>query len=172
MAYHCGVQSLVINLADLPEEGKSLSGTLEATIFALPKGDATPLGPLEFSLHAQRFDSELLLRGRLQAPFEFTCVRTLTPFKKTISIEKAAISLEIGASGEVDATEALREEVLLAFPEYPRCDEGDTPVPCEIDPRYLAVDNPGQDDVDVPPAGGGDSRWDALDALEEPREDA
>ena len=166
------MQTLVIPLGELPEEGKTFTGELEAAVFALPDGDASPLGPLEFSLHAQRFESELLLMGRLSAPFQFTCVRTLTPFKKTISVEKAAISLEIGGSSEVDATEAVREEILLAFPEYPRCDEADEPLPCEIDPRYLAVDKPVSDDVDVPPAGGGDSRWDALDALPQPPEDS
>ena len=165
------MKSLLINLAELPEDGGNFAGDLDSGVFGLPEGDAAPLGPLHFDLHAQRFESELLLRGRLSAPFEFTCVRTLKRFKKTISLENAAISLEIGAQGEIDATEALREELLINFPEYPRCDEGDTPEPCEIDPRYLAVDKPAADDVESPPARDGDSRWDALDALDAPRED-
>ena len=74
------------------------------------------------------------------------------------------------AQSEIDATDALREEVLLGFPPYPRCDEGDDPAPCEIDPRYLAVDNPVGDDVDDSPAAQGDSRWSALDALQKPDE--
>lgn len=172
MGYLSPVQALTINLAELPEEGLALSGDLDPSVFALPEEDATPLGPLHYALHAQRFEDELLLRGDLSAPFQFTCVRTLTPFKKTISLKNAAIALETGGSGEIDATAALREEILLHFPEYPRCDEGDDPLPCEIDPRYLAVDKPVSDDVDVPPARTGDSRWDALDALQKPREDA
>jgi len=64
----------------------------------------------------------------------------------------------------------LREEILLNFPAYPRCDKGDDPQPCEIDRRYLAVDNLGTNDVESPPAAHGDSRWAALDALKTPDE--
>ena len=161
---------LVIDLSLLPEDGQVIEDELPADIFELPEGDARPLGPLSFQLHAQRFGDELLLQGSLRAPFEFQCVRTLSLFKKTIELPGAAISFEIGAECEIDATDALREEVLLAFPPYPRCDEGDDPAPCEIDPRYLAVDKSVGDDVDVPPAAQGDSRWAALDALPKPDE--
>ena len=162
------MERLVIDLALLPEEGQLLENELPATIFDLPKEDANPVGPLIFRLQAQRFGDELLLQGRLEACFEFQCVRTLTLFKKTISLSETAIALEIGAQAEIDATEALREEILLNFPPYPRCDEGDDPVKCEINPRYLAVDKPTTDDVDHPPAAEGDSRWAALDGLEKP----
>ena len=162
------MKRLLIDLGTLPDEGKQLQGELSAEMFGLGAEDARPVSPLAYDLHAQRFGSELLLQGRLAATFEFTCVRTLTPFRQTIELPGTAVSLEITGSGEIDATEALREEVLLAFPPYPRCDEGDEPLPCEIDSRYLAVDKPGEDELDVPPAAAGDSRWQALDALESP----
>ena len=165
----------VIDLGTLPEEGKEFEGALPAELFELSEKDARPLGPLRYKLHAQRFGNELLLQGLLSAAFEFTCVRTLTPFKKTVELPEAAISLEIGAQPEIDATESLREEVLLAFPPYPRCDQADEPLPCEIDPRYLAVEKEGAGGVDVPPSGagpGGDRRWGALDALDAPDPDS
>ena len=157
---------LVIDLETVPEEGKRFAGELPAAIFELPEGDAKPLGPLRFDLHAQRFGGELLVRGRLRAPFEFQCVRTLRLFQKTIDLPGTAISLEIEKEGEIDLTASLREEILLNFPAYPRCDEGDDPLPCEIDPRYLAVDNPGEGDVEIPPPSESDRRWAALDALD------
>lgn len=156
---------LRIDLATLPEEGKELDGELSPDIFQLPEGDATPAGPLRYELRAQRFGSELLLTGYLAAPFEFTCVRTLHPFIQTIEVEGAAISKEIEDGGPIDVTEALREEVLIHFPADPRCDEGDEPGECRIDPRYLAVDKPGEDAVETPPRDEGDDRWSALDAL-------
>jgi len=160
------VDRLVINLAELPEEGKDFAGELPAELFDLPDKDVRALGPLTYHLRVQRFENELLLMGHLDAPFEFTCVRTLAPFKKNILLKNAALSLEINDSGEMDVSEDLREELLLGFPSYPRCDEGDDPLPCEIDPRYLAVDKVAQGDVENPPAPQGDSRWGALDALE------
>jgi uncharacterized metal-binding protein YceD (DUF177 family) len=158
---------LVIDLATLPDEGKSFAGELPETVFDLPEGDATAVGPLEYDLWVQRFGSELLLNGSLSAPFEFTCVRTLHPFVQTIRLEAAAISLEIGNEGEIDATEALREEVLIHFPADPRCDEGDVGGTCEIDPRYLSVDKSPEDGLPTAPRDGGDDRWSALDTLKD-----
>ncbi|RPJ34797.1 MAG: hypothetical protein EHM17_05300 [Verrucomicrobiaceae bacterium] len=158
---------LKIDLAALPEEGKAFCGELPGEIFDLPEGDARPVGPLAYDLWVQRFGSELLLTGTLCAPFEFTCVRTLHPFIQTIRLEGAALSIEIGNEGEVDASEALREEVLIHFPVDPRCEEGDVPQQCEIDPRYLSVDKPAADELPTPPRAGGDDRWSALDTLKD-----
>lgn len=157
---------LLIDLPTLPEEGKNFSGELPAEIFDLPRHDPQPVGPLTYDLEVQRFGPELLLTGTLSAPFEFTCVRTLHPFVKTIRIDPANIALEIEQEGVVDATEALREEILIEFPEYPRCDDADEPMHCEIDPRYLAVDKPSGDTLDTRPRAQGDDRWSALDALD------
>ncbi|MCW1924089.1 DUF177 domain-containing protein [Luteolibacter arcticus] len=157
---------LLIDLSTLPEEGKHFSGELPVEIFDLPDYDAKALGPLSYSLYAQRFASELLLSGSLSAPFEFTCVRTLHPFVKTLQVEGASVAVEIEQEGPLDVTEAIREEILLAFPDYPRCDEADVPMHCEIDPRYLAVDKPVGDGVETRPRDAGDARWAALDALD------
>ena len=157
---------LLIDLATLPEEGKNFSGELPAEIFDLPENDAKPLGPLSYNLRAQRFGSELLLSGSLSATFEFMCVRTVHPFAQTIRVENANVAVEIEQEGPLDATEAIREEILLAFPDYPRCDEGDDPQHCEIDSRYLAVDKPADDGVETRPRAPGDARWAALDALD------
>ncbi|WP_200266697.1 YceD family protein [Luteolibacter pohnpeiensis] len=158
---------LKIELSSLPDEGKAYSGELPQEIFDLPEGDAKPLGPLEYDLWVQRFGSELLLTGTLSAPFQFTCVVTLKEFKKTIHLEDAAVSLEIESAGEVDATDALREEILINFPADPRCDEGDEPEPCEIDSRYLSVDKTPEDGLRTPPRSEGSDRWSALDSLKD-----
>ena len=111
---------LMIDLVNLPEEGKSFSGELPKEIFDLPEEDAQAVGPLDYDLWVHRFGSELLITGSLSAAFEFTCVRTLHPFVQTIRLENAAVSLEIEREGQVDVTDALREEVLINFPVDPR----------------------------------------------------
>lgn len=157
--------SLIIHLADLPEEGLALSGELDGEIFDLREEDATSAGPLTYDLWAQRFEGELLLTGELSAPFHFTCVVTLKRFLQTIRVHGAAISIEIGNKAEIDLAEALREEVLIEFPIDPRCDEGDSPEPCEIDSRYLAVDKPTENGLSPAPRKEGDDRWSALDDI-------
>ncbi len=155
----------VIDLPTLPEDGESFSGQLGGEIFDLPGDEATPVGSLEYDLWAQRFGNELLLTGTISVPFRFKCVVTLNDFIQTISLDSAAISLEIGNSSQLDVTEALREEVLLAFPANPRCDEGDDPQTCEIDSRYLSVDKPDESGISPVPRTEGDDRWSALNDL-------
>ncbi len=160
-------KSLKIDLANLPEEGKAFAGELPPEIYDLPEGDAVPTGPLVYDLWVQRFGAELLLTGSLSSPFQFTCVVTLKEFIQTIRLEDVAISLEIENQGEIDATDGLREEILINFPIDPRCDEGDVPEPCEVDSRYLSVDKSGGDELPTPPRAGSDDRWSALDTLKD-----
>lgn len=168
MGYNPAMKShLVIDLSCLPEEGKRFEGELSAEIFDLPPEDAQPTGPLVYDLYVQRFGSELLLSGSLEAPFEFTCVRSLHPFVQTIRLDPAAISVEILREGEMDVTEALREEVLIQFPHDPRCEEGDEPQECEIDSRYLAVDKSDEPEVETAPRSEASTSWNALDALKD-----
>lgn len=158
---------LIIDLATLPDEGRRFAGELPERLFDLPAGDARPVGPLAYDVHAQRLGGELFLSATLSAPFEFTCVRSLHPFVQTIRVEAVPISLEIGRQAEIDVAEALREEILLQFPANPRCDQADEPGDCTFDPRYLAVDNPPGHGVDSAPDPPGDQRWAALDAWSE-----
>ena len=157
-------EKLEIDLSQLPEEGKAYSGELDAKVFGLSENDAKSMGGLEYDLYVQRFDDELLLRGYLAAPFEFTCVRTNKLFIQTISLEEVAVSIEVD-SGMVDATEAIREEVLINFPAYPRCDQADEPMECELEERYLALDKPPEDSVSDAPSDEKDDQWSALDGF-------
>ena len=156
----------IIELEHLPDEGRTFQGELPGETIDLPEDDATPTGPLLYDLHVQRFGPELLLRGRLEAPFRFTCVRTLHPFVRTIRLDDAVIAIEITTEGGIDATEALREEILINFPADPRCDDADEPMECEIDPRYLSVDKSPPDGLPTPPRAAKDDRWSALDGLQ------
>jgi len=155
-----------IDLANLPDEGQLFEGELKPEIFGLEGSDINPAGPLLYRLFAQRFDTELLLTGNLEATFELTCMRSLHSFKQTVELESAAITINIGNDCEIDASDAIREEVLLELPTNPRCEQGDTPEKCEIDPKYLAVDKSTDDGVDNAPAQDGPNPWAALDAID------
>ena len=154
-----------IELVNLPEEGKTYTGEIPAEVFGLQKGHTKAAGPLRYDLMVQRFDSELLITGALSTTFEFTCMRSLHPFLQTIEIPSATVSIEITDSGVIDTSEALREEILIELPDNPRCEDGDVPGTCEIDPRYLAVDKVPEAGVDNAPAPDEPNPWDALDAL-------
>ena len=56
-----------IDLATLPVEGRHFEGKLPPEIFDLQESDIISVSSLKYSLFTQRFDSELLLTGSLQA---------------------------------------------------------------------------------------------------------
>jgi len=157
---------LIIDTATLPEEGQSFSGELDPSIFSFPKNDTKCIGPLFYDLYIQHFDSELLLRGSLSAPMEFTCVRDLELFVKTLENNDVCASVEV-SGGEIDITDTLREEILILFPDYPHCDDADDPKECILDSRYLVVDNTPLDEVKTPPAAEQPNPWAALDAIDD-----
>ena len=64
-------KQLIIDAATLPEEGKLFSGELDGSIFDLANEDAKGAGPLEYDIHLQKFDSELLIRGSLSVPIVY-----------------------------------------------------------------------------------------------------
>ena len=158
--------SLVIELVNLPEEGKSFEGEIDPAIYNLHKHDAQPVGPLYYSLHVQRFEDELLVRGFISSAFKFTCSRDNQEFIQTISLEEFGQSFEIEESN-VDLTEALREEVLMHFPSYPKCDEADEPHTCKIEEQYLSVDKDPNNGVDEAPESKSVDQWGALDDFKE-----
>lgn len=155
---------LTIDLGTLPEEGKTFSGELDPSIFDFPDKNTEAAGPLYYDIYVQQFDSELLVRGCASAPIRFTCVRSLTPFVKTITVDELCLSQPVDG-GQIDLADSLREELILLFPDYPHCDDGDEPMECILDSRYLAVDKPTDDDVKTPPASEEPNPWDALDAI-------
>lgn len=155
-----------IDLANLPDEGQHFEGEFSPEIFDLKESDIISVSPLKYSLFTQRFETELLLTGRLDATFELTCMRNLHPFKQTIAMPSTAISIELGNDGIIDPTSQIREEILLELPTNPRCEGGDTPGNCEIDPKYLAVDKPTDDGVETAPAPEKPNPWGALDMLD------
>ena len=163
-------KNLTIDLNSLPEEGKTYSGELDGTVFSSEKGRSTSepraAEPLYYDLYIQRFDQELLVRGSLSVEIEFTCVRCLNKYVKTVAIEECAISLEI-ISAQIDLINELREEIVILFPDYPHCDEGDTDQECILDSRYLAVDKPPEDEVKTPAHEEVPTPWAALDNFDE-----
>ncbi|MCP5535710.1 MAG: DUF177 domain-containing protein [Akkermansiaceae bacterium] len=160
---------LNIDLNTLPEEGKTFSGELDGSILTTRHGSAGEIkavSPLVYDLYLQKFDNELLVRGNLSATFEFNCDRCLSPFDMTIEAVECSLCIEVGSS-QIDLADALREEIVILFPDYPHCEDGDEPNTCNLDSRYLAMDKPLDDDVKTRPRDEAPTPWDALDAIKD-----
>ncbi len=161
-----------IYLADIPEEGLELKGTLDRKIFDLdPNDEAQPAGDIRYDLVARVSGDLLTLEGQLSSPFELRCVNCLERFPYTVEIDPYLAAIEIEGSSSIDLTDQLREDILLDLPSYPRCEEGDEPERiCQLS-GPLSFESASA----TPPSGKeADSRnpWQALDKLDSPEESA
>ena len=154
--------NLIISLEEFPEEGRFLSGELDASIFGIDSAALRSTGPLSYELEVQLFETELMVRGSICAPFELRCDRCLSLFPYTVELDNLAFSYDVKGKLALDITEDLREEVVLALPSYPKCEISD--LECEINDTFgdFRLDKDPQLGVDSATPSG-ESVWDALD---------
>ena len=155
-----------IDLRNLPEEGKDLAGTLPAKFFALSEtDDVKAVSPLTYELNVVRDGKDLIVTGRLDAGFELMCGRCLQKFGQHVEIEDYQTEIPIeDPSATIDLTDDVREDILLALPSYPRCENGNVdPRECPAQGKFESVtDESAQDEPAGPQAPG---VWNVLDQL-------
>ena len=127
-------------------EGEDFEGEID--IIDLEEEFVHPFGGIRYHFTAQLFNTELLVRGRLEQDFTLVCSRCGEDFDTTVKVDDFVQSYEITEKTEfLDLTDDARESIILALPNYPVCDEA-----C-----------PGIEQKVEKPA---DDRWSALDGLE------
>ena len=155
-----------IDLRNLPEDGKDLTGTLTPQFFELSEtDDVKAVSPLHYDLHVERDGKDVLVSGRLEAGFELVCGRCLQTFGQHVELDgyQAEIPIEDPAA-TIDLTEAVREDILLALPSYPRCENGNVePRECPAQGKF----EPATDESAPGEPAGPQARdvWNVLDQL-------
>lgn len=85
-------------------------------------------GPLRYDLEVQKLEGGLLIQGRLSLVLDCQCVRCLRKFQRELQLDPWTCHLPL--QGEeavqvindcVDLTPAVREDILLEFPQHPLC---------------------------------------------------
>jgi len=168
---------LKVDLGRLGREGSIL---LEAQVSAEDNlwkdSGITWCGPVDFGLTASFAGSgEVVVRGRVQGPLQQECRRCVQSLEKKLdeeltlvylSAETEAESEEAGAylfepiAGELDLSNAVREEVMLAINQYVVCD----PKCSGLCPRCGTNLNQATCDCRQDES---DPRWEALQALKD-----
>ncbi len=154
----------VIPLEEFPEEGLRLEGEVSGAIFGIDEADLRSTGPLHYDVEVQLYDTELVLRGSVSAPFRMRCVRCLEEFDYVLELDGLTLSADVKDKLSVDLTEELREELVLELPPYPKCELiGEE---CKINDSFgdFRLDKDPQPGVDSATPSG-ESVWDALDSL-------
>lgn len=144
-----------VHLRQIPPEGKHLEGEEDAACLDLGAIGAKPAGPVRYELDIGLSGGGVFATGLVSVPVEMTCVACLQPFVYEAKAEPFAAQVQIDGREFVDLTPPVREELLLALPNHPRCDlNSDHSCPYQ---------RPGS-------SGGGsqessESAWDQLDKL-------
>jgi len=160
---------LIVDLGELPAEGMEIRGELPPTVFDLEPGGPQPVSPLRYRLDLHRDHDRLSVSGELDADFSFECVRCLEPFTDRITLDGYFLEEDLeGKTLSVDLTDRVREDILLALPGHPRCEEAAlNPRVCqasEVFPHAGDYSSEHKEETSTP----ADSRhiWGALDQLD------
>lgn len=113
---------IAVHLQQVPPEGLHLEGEDDAGFLDLGEIRAEPAGPVNYNLDVGLSGGGLFATGRVSVPVRMTCVACLQPFVLEAVVDPFAAQVEIDGRELVDLTPWVREELLLALPEHPRCD--------------------------------------------------
>ncbi len=122
--------SLKVNLRHLAAHELHLEGDLPVADLDFGMADEMIRAekPLHYDVRVEAVAHGILAQGRLKLTLDCQCVRCLKSFEKTIELpdwtlhlplegeEKAAVDNDC-----VDLTPYVREDMLLEFPQHPRC---------------------------------------------------
>ena len=156
-----------IDLREIPDEGIPISGEVKEDIFDLPAKDrARPVLPIIYNARAYLIDGELTIEGEFEVDFELECSRCLETFVFPVKLTAHELTENLENPTEADLTAALREDILLALPVYPHCEEGKTPRKCPAEGKFETSGRPpldashGESDAEAP------NPWAELDKID------
>lgn len=154
----------------LPDAPYELKGEESSDILELESSEQLPMKPgpcVRYDLSASLAGGDLVVNGSAEFDLDTVCARCMAPIRRTIRAERICIFRSDARDKEIDVTDDVREELLLALPAYFHCSEdckGICPR-CGADlnrePCRCPKDGGGADDAD----DGDASPWKALDGL-------
>jgi uncharacterized protein len=151
---------MIIELSKLHEGGELIEGEESAAILDL--GDVAGLAilsPIRYRLMLELVSGELVVRGTLSCRAAFDCSRCARRFETEIRVPDFIRVREYRELAEaIDLTEDMREDMILAFPNYPVCSSG-----CRGLCPQCGADLNEKTCSCRPPAGN--QAWDALDQI-------
>lgn len=168
---------IIINTSHiLPDTPYQLDGTESADVLELPADADPPLAPagdIEYHLSAVMAGADLVVTGRASVLLATVCARCLDDIRVEVAVKDLCFHFEKVRDMEIDLTEDVREELLLAVPSCfycspdckgicPMCGTNLNHASCACDERHAEDEE--ERDAAMP------SPWDQLDALKLPSE--
>ncbi len=116
---------LIVPILQIPEEGVDLEATVQPTLLDLPQ-DEDRLQfeqPVTVRLRLSRRNRDVMVRGVAGTVATAQCDRCLDRFELPLRIGDLCQFFEDVQTDEVDLTNPLREDIVLALPNRFLCDE-------------------------------------------------
>ena len=161
---------IIINTSHiLPDTPYLLDGTESAEILELPPDADPPLAPagdITYHLSAVMAGADLIVTGTASVPLATVCARCLDDIRVTIAVKDLCFHFEKVRDLEVDLTDEVREELLLAVPSCFYCSpdcKGICPM-CGANLNHASCSCDTQQ-AEPEPDAAAPSPWDQLDAL-------
>jgi len=160
------MKHLRIDLREIPDAGLRLTGEIPQDVFDVGDDHLRPASALTYDCELAVTGEALLVTGDFEASFELECARCGTPFVFRLQLHGHTIQEDMENCAILDLTNTLREDILLALPAYPHCDEGPDARQCPAADRFatenhfIPIDAGGQE-----PKKSNGNVWDALNDL-------
>lgn len=159
-----------IHLNELPPEGKFFEGEIRTDPFQLTgKDDPRYIPPITFGLNVRLDGPDVIVEGSICARFEMECARCGQWFPYDVALDEFYSQEPRDGAVTLDLTSQIREDILLALPGYPRCEDSNVEDrTCPADGRFAA----GSDfkPLNEPEKAEPERRdvWNVLDKLDSP----
>ena len=115
---------LVIDTMEVWKELKELDGALPSDVFGLAQDDRIRCqSPLDYSLRASLVGEGFLLEGTATTTVRCTCDRCLKEYDVRVIVPDVCHFYEDLEARTIDATDDVREDVVINFPDKCLCDE-------------------------------------------------
>ena len=106
-----------LSVSRLEKENIVTEDTFGADFLELENdGIISVASPVNFSFEAQLHASGIVIRGNASVKINGECGRCLEPVTQDIETEYTIMLDELGNADEIDISDYIREEILLAFP--------------------------------------------------------
>lgn len=158
---------MIVQIREIPDEGLHLQGESQKDIFELNEEGVSVAGPMKYDLQATIPGDSLLVMGEVSAPFELRCSRCLESFEQTISVPEFTFCEPVEGRATIDLTDSIREDILLALPIHPHCEDGTPPRECQA--AGLFEESEHAPATEENPESG-DNAWSGLEDLDPPKD--
>ena len=157
-----------VHINDLPPEGKQFVGELRPAVFQELNAEGPhPVGVTKFEVVVSLDKESVLVEGVVESEFELECSRCLEKFRWRLLMDPYVSEEAREGRSNLDLTEFLREDILLALPGYPHCEDStDSSRVCPAAGKFADASKyaPISDEADSAPPS---ALWSALDGLKD-----